>query len=138
MKYNKIMTDTIFTKIIKGEIPSCKVHEDEKTYALMDIYPIQEGQVLVVPKEPANFVWDMNSDDYAALMATVQEVGKRLREAYPHKKRIGVIIEGLDVVDHAHVKVFPFDDHDEFCNVPDHSKEPDYETLDAMAKKLAF
>jgi histidine triad (HIT) family protein len=138
MKYNEGMADSIFTKIIKGEIPSHKVYEDDKTYAFMDIYPIQTGQVLVVPKQPADFVWDMDSDHYLALMATVQKVGQRIREAFPQKKRVGVIIEGLDVVDHAHVKVFPFDTHEEMCHVPDHDQEPDHEQLAALAKTLAF
>lgn len=138
MKYNKFMEDSIFTKIINGEIPCSKVHEDDKTFALMDIRPIQPGQVLVVPKKQVGFVWDLDAEDYAALMATVQEVGKRIRNAYPDKKRVGVIIEGLDVTNHAHVKVFPFDTHEELCHVPDPNQEPDYAALAEIAKTLAF
>ena len=132
------MQDSIFTQIINGEIPSHKVHEDEHSYALMDIYPIQPGQVLVVPKKQVGFVWDLGSADYQALMATVQKVGQQLRQAFPDKRRIGVMIEGLDVEDHAHVKVFPFNDGTEFRNLPDHAIEPDHDALAAMAKTLAF
>ena len=132
------MEDSIFTKIIRGEIPCHKVYEDDDTFVFMDIYPIQPGQVLVVPKKQVGFVWDMDSADYAALMATVQKVGRRLQQVFPEKKRVGVIIEGLDVEDHAHIKVFPFDNDAEFRNVPDKADEPDHAALSAMAKKLAF
>lgn len=132
------MAESVFTKIIKGVIPSHKVYEDEYTYALMDIHPIQPGQVLVVPKKQVGFVWDMDSEDYHQLMGTVLKVGRRLREVFPDKKRIGVMIEGLDVDNHVHVKVFPFDTGNEYRQLPDHSKEPNHDELAKMAKKLAI
>lgn len=129
---------SIFTQIINGDIPSHKIYEDEKTLAFLDIHPITEGHVLVVPKNQANFVWDLDDDDYQALMATVQKVGRRLREVYPEKTRVGVMIEGLDVDDHAHIKVFPFSTEAEYRNVPDMTAEPDHSALAAVAEKLAF
>jgi histidine triad (HIT) family protein len=132
------MNDSIFTKIIKGEIPCHKVYEDDKTFVLMDIHPIQPGQVLVVPKAQVSFVWQLDPLLYQALMATVQKVGQRLQEVFPDKARVGVIIEGLDVADHAHIKVFPFDDDTEFRNIPDQADEPDHAALAEIAKKLAF
>jgi len=132
------MQASIFTKIIKGEIPCHRVYEDDKTLAFLDIHPIQPGHILVVPKAQVGFVWDLEPADYQALMATVQKVGKRLREAFPNKRRIGVIIEGLDVEDHAHIKVFPFNDDPEFRFLPDLSAEPDHSALAALAEKLAF
>lgn len=129
---------SIFTKIINGEIPSHKIYEDEKTFALLDIHPIQPGQVLVVPKSQVGFVWDMNSEDYLSLMATVHKVGQRLRTVFPEKKRVGVIVEGLDVVDHAHVKVFPFSDDAEFRNVPDPEGPVDHDALAEVAERLRF
>jgi diadenosine tetraphosphate (Ap4A) HIT family hydrolase len=71
-------------------------------------------------------------------METVQKVGRRLQEVFPDKQRVGVMIEGLDVADHAHVKVFPFSTADEYRQVPDHHKEPDHEALAAIAEKLKF
>ena len=132
------MQDSIFTKIIKGEIPSYKVYEDDKTLAILDIHPIQTGHVLVIPKTQVGFVWDMSSEDYRALMETVQKVGNRIREVLPAKGRVGVIIEGLDVEDHAHIKVFPFDNDDEFRFKPDMNQEPDHSALASLAEKLAF
>lgn len=130
--------DSIFTRIIKGEIPCHKVYEDEWTFAFLDIYPIQTGHVLVVPKKQVSFVWQLNEVDYGALMQTVQRVGQKIQQAYPKKARVGVIIEGLDVKDHAHVKVFPFDTPDEFRAAQDMDTEPDHESLAEVAKKLAF
>ncbi len=130
------MQDSIFTKIIKGEIPCHKVYEDAHTFVFLDIHPIQPGQVLVVPKKQIGFVWDMGSDDYQALMSTVQKVGRRLREAFPNKSRVGVMIEGIDVADHAHVKVFPFSTAEEYRGTPDMNSEPDHASLAAMAEKL--
>jgi histidine triad (HIT) family protein len=109
--------------------------EDAHTFAFLDIHPIQPGQVLVVPKKQVGFVWDMESDDYQALMAAVQRVGRRLRDVLG-RKRVGVMIEGLEVADHAHVKVFPFDTEQEYRSTPDLSVEPDHTALAAMAKRL--
>ncbi len=130
------MQDSIFTKIIKGEIPCHKVYEDAKTFAFLDIHPIQPGHVLIVPKRQVGFVWDMESEDYQALMATVQKVGRRLREVFPDKSRVGVMIEGLDVADHAHVKVFPFSTAGEYRFVPNMATEPDHTALAVVAEKL--
>ncbi len=132
------MNDSIFTQIINGEIPCHKVYEDDQTLALMDIRPIQPGQVLVVPKQQVSFVWQLDPATYRALMDTVQKIGQRLQQAFPKKARVGVIIEGLDVANHAHVKVFPFDDDKEFRNIPDATAEPDHASLAEIAKKLAF
>ncbi len=132
------MEDSIFTKIINGEIPCHKVYEDDDTFVFMDIHPIQPGQVLVVPKKQVNFVWDMASEDYLALMRTVQRVGQRIREVFADKQRVAIIVEGLDVANHAHVKVFPFSNDKEFRNVPDMQAEPDHDALSAQAEKLRF
>lgn len=132
------MQESIFTKIVKGEIPCHKVYEDDATLAFLDIHPIQPGQVLVVPKNQVSFVWDMESDDFHNLMDSVQKVGRRIQEVFPDKKRVGVMIEGLDVADHAHVKVFPFSNEEEYRHVPDANTEPDHEGLAEMAKKLYF
>ncbi len=126
---------SIFTRIIQGEIPCHKVYEDAQTLAFMDIQPIQPGHVLVVPKRQVGFVWDLSTEEYQALMATVQKVGKRLREVFPKAKRVGVMIEGLDVANHCHVKVFPFSTMEQYRHVPDLS-EPDHASLASLAEKL--
>ncbi|HUD10591.1 MAG TPA: HIT family protein [Candidatus Saccharimonadales bacterium] len=131
------MTDSIFTKIIKGEIPSHKIYEDNKTFAFLDIHPIQPGHVLVVPKRQVEFVWDLSDEEYGALMATAKLVAQRIRSIFPDKSRVALLIEGLDVA-HAHLKLFPFNTDTEFRNLPDMSAEPDHNELAKVAKQLAF
>ncbi len=132
------MDDSIFTKIIKGKIPCHKIYEDEHTFAFLDIHPIQPGHVLVVPKKQVGFIWDLEPADYQALMSTVQKIGRRIREVMPEQERVGLMVEGLDVTDHAHVKVFPFSTPEQYRNAPDMVKEPDHGALAEIAKKLAF
>jgi histidine triad (HIT) family protein len=128
------MTDTIFTKIIKGEVPSYKVYQDDKTIAFIPLHIIGKATVLVVPTAQVDAFMDLSNADYQALMGTVKKVARRMRDVYK-TKRVGVHIEGLDVP-HAHVKVIAFDTDVEFHDESDKSDEP--ELLAEMAKKLVF
>lgn len=131
------MEDSIFSKIIRGEIPSHKVYEDEKTFAFLDIHPATEGHVLVVPKVQVEFIWDLDEENYQALMQTVQKVGKRVREVLgtPYVSEMTV---GVDVP-HAHVHVIPFHLAEELKATFSPSEvEPDHESLAELAKRLAF
>jgi len=130
------MEDSIFTKIINGEIPSHKIYEDDKTYAFLDIHPIQEGHVLVVPKVQVEFIWDLEAEEYQALMNTVQKVGRRIREV-TDAAYVGVEVIGVDVP-HAHVHVVPFATTDELRKGSDMSQEPNHEALAKIAEKLRF
>lgn len=130
------MEDSLFTKIIKGDIPSHKVYEDDQTLAFMDIHPIQPGHVLVIPKRQVEFVWDLEEADYQALMRTVQKVARRIREVLP-APYVGQQIVGIDVP-HAHVHLIPFSTVAEYRAVPDMSAEPDHAALAEMAAKLSF
>jgi histidine triad (HIT) family protein len=127
---------TLFTKIINGEIPSHKVYEDELTFAFLDIRPVQPGHVLVVPKNPVEFIWDLPDADYAALMATAKRIALRQREvlAVPY---VGVKVVGEEVP-HAHVHLIPFREAAAFHGIPNQTDEPDHDTLAAMAQTLAF
>jgi histidine triad (HIT) family protein len=100
------MEESIFRKIIKGEIPSHKIYEDEKTFAFLDIHPIQPGHVLVIPKRQAEFVWDMADEDYQAVMATCKKIALRIRDVL-NVPFVGLKVIGVDVP-HAHVHVIPF------------------------------
>src|SRR3954451_5645739 len=101
------MTDSIFTRIIKGEIPSYKVYEDERTYAFLDIHPKQPGHTLVVPKKQVEFIWDLEEADYLAVMQTARKVAERIRGvlSVPY---VGEMVEGVGVP-HAHIHVYPFE-----------------------------
>lgn len=131
------MEDSIFTKIIKGEIPSYKIYEDEKTLAFLDINPVAEGHTLVIPKTQVEFIWDLEDDDYAALMASVKKVGKRLKEVIG-KKYVGMMVVGTDVP-HAHVSAIAFDQPGEMKRTLDGlGASGDPEDLKMLAEKLRF
>lgn len=130
------MSDSIFTKIIRGEVPSHKVYEDDKTLAFLDIHPIQPGHTLVIPKTQVAFMWDLSEEDYAAVMDTTRKVARRLREVYPEHDRVGVHIEGLGVKDHAHVNIFPFSTQEQFRGHMD--EELDDQAMAEIAGRLRF
>ena len=130
------MADSIFTKIIRGEIPSYKIYEDDKTVAFLDIHPLQPGHTLVVPKEQIEFVWDLPDELYSAVMDTAKKVALRLREALG-TKYISERITGVDVP-HAHVQLIPFNDVSELAAQQDMAIEPDHTALAQMAQKLAI
>jgi histidine triad (HIT) family protein len=129
---------SIFTKIINGEIPSYRVYEDEKTLAFLDIHPAAEGHTLVVPKVEVEFVWDLDEENYAALMATARKVALRLREVIgtPY---VGESVVGTDIP-HAHVHIVPFTVSEEIHAALKNRDDiaPNHEALAALAQKLAF
>lgn len=130
------MEDTIFTKIIKGEIPSHKIYEDEKTFAFLDIHPLADGHVLVISKAQVAFIWDLEPEDYQAVMATVQKVGARLRDVMD-AAFVGVEVIGVDVP-HAHVHVVPFSTTDQLRAKISDAHEPDHDKLATLAEKIRF
>jgi len=130
------MADSIFTKIIKGEIPCHKIYEDNKTFAFLDIHPAQPGHVLVVPKNQTWWVWDLPDADYLALMKTVKKIGVKMRKVLS-PRHIGVSVEGIGVP-HVHVHLIPFTTQAEFHHLADQAAEPDHVALRAMANRLAF
>jgi histidine triad (HIT) family protein len=130
------MTDSIFTKIIRGEIPCHKIYEDNRTFAFLDIHPKQPGHTLVVPKEQVEFLWDLNDEDYQAVMMTVKKVAARLRSVLD-RPYVGTLVVGIDVP-HAHVHVYPFSTAEQSQFIPDQLAEPDHAALAEIAKKLAF
>ena len=130
------MEDSIFTKIIKGEISAHKIYEDDKTFAFLDINPKQPGHSLVIPKNQVAYLWDLPDEDYHALMEAVKKVGRRIKEVL-NPNFVGLQVEGVEIA-HAHVHVFPFNTPEEFYirAVPG-AKAPDKE-LAEMAEKLRF
>lgn len=130
------MEDSIFTKIIKGEIPCYKIYDDDKTFAFLDIHPMTTGHTLVIPKKQVEFLWDLSDDDYQAVMATAKKLAVHLREklGVPY---VGVKVIGTDVP-HAHVHLVPFSTPADYNNTPDLSGEPDHYALAAVAARLAI
>jgi len=81
------MQDSIFTSIIKGEIPCHKVYEDDRTLAFLDIHPVQPGMTLVISKIQVSSFLDLSDDDYRALWESVRKVAQKLHETFPAKAR---------------------------------------------------
>jgi len=130
------MQESIFTKIIKGEIPCHKVYEDELTFAFLDIHPVQPGHTLVVPKEQVEFMWDLDNETYQALMASVKKIGLHLRKTL-EVPYVGLQVMGIDVP-HVHIHVIPFSTPEEFRHRPDMQADPDHDVLARIAEKVAF
>lgn len=101
---------TIFSKIIKGEIPSFKVAEDDRYYAFLDINPIKKGHTLVIPKLPepeADYIFDLDDEVLAGLIVFAKKVAVGIKAA-TGCKRVGVAVLGMEV-NHVHVHLVPLD-----------------------------
>lgn len=130
------MQDSIFTKIIKGELPCHKVYEDDQTIAFLPLHMNGLGHVLVVPKRQVDQFFQLPESDYMALMASVKKVAERMNDVL-QTKRIGIQVVGLDVP-HVHYHVIAFNTLEQYLSHPDETQSPDHEALAAMAKRLAF
>lgn len=98
---------TIFSKIIKGEIPSYKVAEDDRFYAFLDINPVNWGHTLVVPKREEDYIFDLADDELSAMALFAKKVARALKKAVPCRK-VGMAVIGLEVP-HAHIHLVPMD-----------------------------
>jgi histidine triad (HIT) family protein len=99
---------TIFTRIIKGEIPSYKIAENDKFYAFLDINPLQPGHTLIVPKlsEPeADYIFDLDDDILSEMLVFSKQVARGIKTA-TNCKRVGVAVIGLEVP-HVHMHLIP-------------------------------
>jgi histidine triad (HIT) family protein len=90
---------------VSGELPAFKVAEDGRHLAFLDITPLVEGHVLVIPKKEVDYIFDLPADELAALHVFAQRVAKALKAAVPCK-RVGVAVIGLEVP-HAHIHLIP-------------------------------
>lgn len=96
---------TIFSKIISGEIPAYKVAENDNFLAFLDIFPLSKGHTLVIPKNETDYIFDMESEEYANLWKFAQKVAIAQKKVIDCE-RIGVAVIGLEVA-HAHIHLVP-------------------------------
>ena len=101
------MSDSIFTKIIKGEIPCYKIAEDDRFIAFLDVFPIKKGHTLVVPKVQIDYLFDLDDSLLSDLMLFAKKVAQKMERAISCE-RIGVAVIGLEVP-HAHIHLVPLD-----------------------------
>lgn len=106
--------DSVFTKIIKGELPCLKVYEDAKTLAFLTTGPYLPGHTLVIPKVQVENFDDLELADYTAVFRTVYVVAKRLKAAFGVDK-VAVLVMGFEVP-HAHIHLVPVTDHKLFLD----------------------
>jgi histidine triad (HIT) family protein len=102
--------DNVFAKILRGELPSHKLYEDDATFAFMDIMPRGDGHCLVIPKKPSRNILDVDGQSLAAVMVTVQKLARAVKAAFAAE---GVTVQqfneqaGGQIVFHLHFHVIP-------------------------------
>ena len=123
---------SIFTKIIKGEIPCYKIAEDGNFLAFLDVNPNAKGHTLCVPKQEVDKIFDLEDDLYLGLMQFSKKVAVALEKTIPCN-RIGMAVIGLEVP-HAHVHLIPLNEMDEmrFKNKVSMTKEE----FEALARQI--
>lgn len=125
---------TIFTKIIRGEIPCYKIAETESHIAFLDINPIAEGHTLIVPKKETDYVFDLSDEELSETISFAKKIAHAIDRALK-PIRTGIIVEGLEVP-HAHVHLVPI--YKESQNVSLRNKiEVPKEKMDVLASAIA-
>lgn len=102
---------TIFSRIIAGEIPSYRIAENELFYAFLDIFPLREGHVLVVPKTETDRFFDLEEKYLSALLLFAQPIAKAIEKSFDCN-RCGISVIGLEVP-HAHLHLIPINEADD-------------------------
>lgn len=120
---------SIFSKIIAGEIPCYKIYEDEKTLAFLDIHPETPGHTLVIPKVEVDKLYELEMEDYLAVMKTVKKLASRMEKILGRRTLMKVI--GTDVP-HAHVHLVSLDPDYQYGQVVEMTEEE----MKEMQKKL--
>ncbi|MDQ1281901.1 MAG: histidine triad family protein [Patescibacteria group bacterium] len=103
---------SVFTKIINREIPADLFYEDEKFIAILDINPVRDGHILVIPKKETRYIFELEDSEYLELMLIAKKVALTLEQKLKGKidfSRIAVIVEGIEVP-HVHVHLVPLHD----------------------------
>ena len=97
---------SIFSKIVRNELPSFNVYENENHLAFLDVNPLKIGHTLVIPKKEIDYIFDINSKEYDELWNFAKIVAKGMRKVI-ECERISIVVMGLDVP-HAHIHLIPF------------------------------
>lgn len=97
--------ESVFSKIIRGEIPCHKVAENDRFLAFLDIQPLKKGHVLVIPKIAVDYIFDLEDDYLADMIVFSKQVAGKIKKVFSCKK-VGVAVIGLEVP-HAHIHLIP-------------------------------
>jgi len=126
------MEDCLFCKIIKGEIPSYKIWEDENFFAFLDINPINPGHTILVPRKHLDYIFDLEEPLYSEIFRTVKKLSKPLKRV-TGAERIALAIEGF-VVPHIHIHLIPVNKVNDLD--PNRAKKSSPEELLTIAEKV--
>jgi histidine triad (HIT) family protein len=129
---------TIFSKIIQGEIPAYKIAENELFFAFLDIFPLQKGHVLVVPKIEVDKIFDLPDNYLSQILVFAKPIAEAIEASFPCN-RVGMVTVGLEVP-HAHLHLIPINQADDlnFANPKlQLSKEDFLATQDLIISKLS-
>ena len=124
---------TIFSKIIKGEIPSYKIVENEDFFAFLDINPLKEGHTLVIPKKETDYIFDLEDVNLSAMILFSKKIALAIKSVIPCN-RIAVVILGLEVP-HAHIHLIPMDTMED-VNFKNKKLKLSPEEFKAIAEKI--
>jgi histidine triad (HIT) family protein len=125
---------TIFTKIVKGEIPSYKIFEDEKFFAFLDINPMAKGHTLVIPKKEVDYLFDIDDNTIADMIVLSKRIAKAIGKAVTCK-RVGMMVIGLEVP-HAHIHLIPIQNEGDM-NLSNKRVELSKEEFEQVAKDIS-
>jgi histidine triad (HIT) family protein len=126
---------TIFSKIIAGQIPSYKIAEDENFFAFLDIFPLVEGHVLVVPKNETDKFFDLGNDYLSKMLLFSKPIAHAIEKAFDCN-RCGISVVGLEVP-HAHMHLIPINSADDLNFTRGKLKLSAEELKDVQEKILA-
>jgi histidine triad (HIT) family protein len=124
---------TIFSKIIAGEVPSYKIAENEKFFAFLDIFPLREGHVLVVPKTEVDNLFDLPDGYLSEMLVFAKPIAKAIEKAFDCN-RCGISVIGLEVP-HAHMHLIPIHSSNDLNFTQAKPKAPE-EMLKRVQKKI--
>ena len=124
---------SLFTKIVNGEIASHKIDEDEFFFAFLDINPLVEGHVLVIPKKETDYIFDLDDETYKGLWSFAKRIASAIEKAVPCK-RVGIAVIGLEVP-HTHVHLVPLNVMNDI-NFSKPKLNPSSEQLALMAVRI--
>ena len=124
---------SIFTRIVKGEIPSYKIAENDHFLAFLDAFPLKEGHTLVIPKQETDYIFDLDESTYNGLMEFVRLIAPAIKKAIPCE-RVSMQVIGLEVP-HVHVHLIPINSMRD-CDFSKEKLKFSKEQFQATAKRI--
>jgi histidine triad (HIT) family protein len=134
------MENCIFCKVIKGELPSSKVYEDDVVLAFLDVNPINKGHVLVIPKEHQQFIADLDEKTLGKMIIIANKINKAVRSSEIKTEAVNLLLSDGEVagqeISHAHLHIIPRFRGDNFSFSFPNNESPTREDLDEISEEI--